>query len=324
MEILADEQVRDVTLFNSLQDSSLKIEQKPLPFSAKFIACGTSTFNPKPLVPVSMRRNIFNHFHTLVAKLRQKIISERFVWPYMNSDIKRWTRFCITCQRTKIHRHTKSPPGNFATPDDRFRHLQVDLVGPLPEVHGHQYILTIIDRFSRWPVAIPLQSTTAESVAKAILRNWISFFGCPSVITTDRGPQFQSTLFKEFINLLGARHISTTAYHPCANGLVERFHRQLKAALTSSSANNQLSWMDNLPLVMLSLRSQVKEDLQCSPADLVFGQPLVLPGQFLSDSTASNPSSSFIQYLQSRMSTLAFTPTRFQTKDIFVPTFLNK
>lgn len=181
-------------------------------------------------------------------------------------------------------------------------------------MHGHQYILTIIDRFSRWPVAIPLQSTTAESVAKATFKNWISIFGCPSVVTTDRGPQFQSALFTEFIHLRRAKHISTTAYHSSGNGLVERSHRQLKAALTSSS------WMDNLPLVMLSLRSQIKEDLHCLPADLVFGQQLVLlPGQFLSKDPVSEPSTNFVKYLQSRMSTLSFTPTRFQTKDIYVP-----
>lgn len=162
-------------------------------------------------------------------------------------------------------------------------------------MHGHQYILTIIDRFSRWPVAIPLQSTTAESVAKATFKNWISIFGCPSVVTTDRGPQFQSALFTEFIHLLRAKHISTTAYHSSANGLVER----------SSS-----SGMDNLP--------QIKEDLHCLPADLVFGQQLVLPGQFLSKDPVSEPSTNFVKYLQSRMSTLSFTPTRFQTKDIYV------
>lgn len=126
------------------------------------------------------------------------------------------------------------------------------------------------------------------------------------------------------MNLLGARHISTTACYPCANGLVERFHRQLKATLTSSNVDNNQSWMDNLPLVMLSLQSQLKEDWQCSPADLVFSQPLVLPGQFLSRNSASQPSSTFVQYLQDRMSTLVFTPTHFQTKDIYVPTFLDK
>lgn len=162
------------------------------------------------------------------------------------------------------------------------------------------------NRFTRWPVAVPLNSTTAESVARAIFQHWISIYGCPSIITTDRGPQFQSQLFTEFTNLLGARHISTTAYHPCSNGLVERFHRQLKAALTSIGATNQSSWIDNLPFVLLSLRTQVKEDLKCSPADLVFGQQLVLPGQYFSVASTQEPSSSFITYFRKKMSSLAF------------------
>lgn len=71
MEILADEQVRDVTLFNSLQDSSLKIEQKPLPFSAKLTQALPT---PHLWYPSCEGRFsiIFTHFHTPVAKLRQK------------------------------------------------------------------------------------------------------------------------------------------------------------------------------------------------------------------------------------------------------------
>lgn len=158
---IEDKQVRDITLFNSLQDSSLKIEQKPLPVSElKSLSLVIQVLPlPDPLVPVSTRRKIFDHFHSIShpgRKATSKMISERFVWPNMNSDIKIWTQCCVICQRVlKTHRHTKSLPGNFPTPDGRFRHLHVDLVGPLPEVHEHQYILTIIDRFSRWPVATP-------------------------------------------------------------------------------------------------------------------------------------------------------------------------
>lgn len=123
--------------------------------------------------------------------------------------------------------------------------------------------------------------------SRCILREWISIFGCPSIITTDRGSQFQSVLFNEFINLLGVKHISTTAYHPCANGLVEQFHRQLKAALAAS--NDSRTWLENLSLILLSLRNGVKEDLGCTTAEFVFGSMLTLPGQFVEKHTPSRP-----------------------------------
>lgn len=145
IEQLAYEQTRDATLLDSLKDSSLQLEQYPLPFSTKSITCDTSSPNPRPFVPTSMWKRIFEHFHSFSHPRRKatlKLIAERFVWPNMRNYIKNYTQSCLICQKTKIQRHTKSPPSNFAVPDGRFRHLHVDLVGPLTEVHGHQYILT--------------------------------------------------------------------------------------------------------------------------------------------------------------------------------------
>ena len=144
----------------------------------------------------------------------------------MHTDIKKWTQTCLNCQKSKTNRYTKSLPGQFNKPDGRFISLPVDIVGPLPEANGHHYQLTIIVTFTRWHVTVSLRDISAETVAESILREWI-VFGCPSVITTDRGPQFQSTLFDEFTKLLGVKHIKTIAYNPCSNGLIERFHRQL-------------------------------------------------------------------------------------------------
>ena len=87
----------------------------------------------------------------------------------------------------KQNRHTKSPPGQFNKPDGRFTILHIDIVGPLPTANDHQYILTIIDRFTKLPVAVPLRDISAETISNSTLREWIAVFGSPSVITIDRG-----------------------------------------------------------------------------------------------------------------------------------------
>ncbi|BHF77213.1 hypothetical protein SprV_0502031700 [Sparganum proliferum] len=154
-------------------------------------------------------------------------------------------------------------------------HVHIDLVGPLPASNGSAYMLTCIDRFTRWPVVAPIPDISAETVAKAFLTHWVSNFGVPATVTTDRGSQFESTLFRELTSLFGTNRIRTTAYHPQANGLVERFHRQLKTALMAQPDPSR--WSDHLPLVMLSLRSTLKADIGCTAADLVYGTSLRLP-----------------------------------------------
>ncbi|KAL7638470.1 UNVERIFIED_CONTAM: hypothetical protein RMT77_011040 [Armadillidium vulgare] len=90
------------------------------------------------------------------------------------------------------------------------------------------------------------------------------------------------------MSLLGTSCIRTSAYHPAANGIVERFHRQLKASLAAYPRSER--WTEALPFVLLGIRSAMKEDLQCTSAELVYGSPLRLPGEFFDPSVS--PSSS--------------------------------
>jgi cleavage and polyadenylation specificity factor subunit 1 len=116
------------------------------------------------------------------------------VWHSLSSDVTAWAYGCLACQRGKIHRHTCLVFLPIPILQRHFSHLHVDLVGPLQYSNNYNYIFTIIDRTSKWMEAIPLSETSAAACAKALTFTWISRFGVPETITSDRGPQFTSNL----------------------------------------------------------------------------------------------------------------------------------
>ena len=100
---------------------------------------------------------------------------------------------------------------------------------------------------------------------------WISRFGVPSIITSDRGTQFTSSLWSNICSLLNINHTSTTAFHPQANGMIERFHRQLKNSLRACLASADC--YDHLPCVLLGLHSTHREDSATSASEAVRFDP---------------------------------------------------
>ncbi|XP_046605026.1 uncharacterized protein LOC124297759 [Neodiprion virginianus] len=145
--------------------------------------------------------------------------------------------------------------------------------------------------------------------------SWIAHFGIPLRITSDLGGQFESNLFKKLSELLGFKHKRTTAYHPQANGLVERLHRQLKAALLC----HEDTWYDALPAVLLGLRAAYKEDIEATPAELVLGEPLRLPGEFLAPSRQDTTAPELVRMLRKNFQDLAPEPaSRHTHQRIFV------
>ena len=235
----------------------------------------------RPYIPASLRDRVFHLFHDAAhpgPKVTDRVIRQRYVWPNMHRDITKWCKNCLDCQQSKISRHVQLHPEKFVAPDGRFEHVHMDLIGPLPESDGYRYCVTMIDRFSRWPVAIPVKDIEAITVARAFYDNWVANFGAPKTITTDQGTQFEAQLFTALLQLIGCQRIRTTAYHPASNGMIEQWHRSLKAAIMCHANEG---WSRVLSTVLLGLRTHVRLDTGASPAEFVYGTTLRVPGEFI-------------------------------------------
>ena len=120
-------------------------------------------------------------------------------------------------------------------------------------------------------------------------------------ISSDRGSQFTSQLWN-------AINVSGTTHHCIpANGLVERFHRNLKDALRARLTGP--TWSRELPWVLLGIRTAPKEDLKCSAAELVYGIPLTVPGDFLLNPSGPPDQRTHLQQLRECFNSLVPIPT---------------
>ncbi|GBM25264.1 hypothetical protein AVEN_45901-1 [Araneus ventricosus] len=127
--------------------------------------------------------------------------------------------------------------------------------------------------------------------------------------------------FKELSDLLGINRIYCCAYLQKANILVERLHRHFKSAI---KAHDNSKCSEIIPIVLLGMRSAVKNEIQATCAELVYVTTLRLPSDIFSldkISTTCNPT--YVSLLRDKMASLQPMPTSNHVKSsVFVPTTL--
>ena len=116
------------------------------------VLCDVSSGQPRPIVPSSWRRKVFEAVHNLShpsIRATRTLVTRKFMWHGINKQVGAWAKACIACQTSKVHQHVKAPLSTFKVPSRRFDHINVDLVGPLPPSQGYTYLFTIVDRFQK-------------------------------------------------------------------------------------------------------------------------------------------------------------------------------
>ena len=304
------------TTTSSLQWEDIKLDDN------SSLLCDISTGRPRPLVPKKLRKQIFDIVHSLShpsIRTTVRLMTSKYVWRGIARDVRAWARACDRCQRCKVTRHTETGIRTFTLPRRRFGHVHIDVVGPLAISNGYRYLFTAVDRATRWPEVIPLTEATSASCAQAFLNGWVARFGVPDDITSDRGTTFTSDLWKNLASLLGTRVHYTTSYNPESNGMVERFHRSLKQALMTRCATS--SWCDQLPWIMLGLRTAPKTDSDVSPAETVYGENIIVPGEFFPSNNESE--SSELQHARRAAAEFRPLPPRQNHRETYLPPQLN-
>ena len=125
--------------------------------------------------------------------------------------------------------------------------MAIDITGKHQKFrNGFEYILTVMDYFTKWAEAYPIRDHKATTVARVLLDNGFTRLGMPAYIT-DQGAEFEDELYTELCKSLSVSKLRTNPYRPSTNGMVVRYHRTLNKMLGKVVGETERDWDLNVP-----------------------------------------------------------------------------
>ena len=175
---------------------------------------------------------------------------------------------CLACAATSSEK-TREPLKMTELPSSPWSEVSMDFQGPYP---SGDYLLVVIDDYSRYPEIEIISSTSVKSVLPK-LHSIFARHGVPQIVKTDNGSPFNATDFSNFAKYMGFQHKPVTPLWPEANGGVERFMRVLKKIMQSAHVEGK-NWKQELYRAMLNYRATPHATTGISPAEALFGRKI--------------------------------------------------
>ncbi|CAK8692643.1 unnamed protein product [Clavelina lepadiformis] len=247
------------------------------------------------ILPAKLRLKVLRNLHDErvggghlgIAKTSSKI-RNRFYWARWRREVEDYCRRCLGCEFNK--KPSKSSraeliPSNECRPLER---IEVDVLGPLPMSHtGFQYILVACDVYTKYVRAWPMRHQSAKETAGLLFHRWFMVHGVPETVHSDQGRNFESTLFKELLALMGANKTRSSPYHPSGNGGVERNNRTIVAMLRNYVQKDERNWDQVLSAVVAAYNASAHDSTGLSPHYLLTGRMLRLPADLQGKNVAT-------------------------------------